>query len=153
MMLKNKNNEQREMHNKKGEKAMKKNIMVVLMALIVMMNLTGCGNMFRKDKEHATLSVTTSDGKSYIGQTVNGSNATVTGKTLALEHKSKIRLKKGETAHIIFTCDACGDKQEFDIDQPGSEVIHCKCPEDIDENGNAKEYSAIVISYESTTES
>lgn len=147
-MLKNKNNEQREMHNKKGEMTMKKNIMVVLMALIVMMNLTGCGNLFRKDKEHATVSVTTSDGKSYIGQTVNGSNATVTGKTLALEHKSKIRLKKGETAHIIFTCDACGDKQEFDIDQPWSEVIHCKCPEDIDKNGNSKEFSAIVISYE-----
>ena len=152
-MLKNKNNEQRGIHNKKGEMAMKKNIMVVLMALIVMMNLTGCGNLLRKDKEHATVSVTTSDGKSYVGQTVNGSNATVSGKTLALEHKSKIRLKDGQTVHIIFTCEACGDKQEFDIDRPWSEVLHCKCPEDIDENGNAKEYSAIVISYESTTES
>ena len=146
-MLKNKNNEQREMHNKKGEKAMKKNIMVTVLMALIVMNLTGC-NLIRQDKEHATLSVTTSDGKSYVGQTVNGSNATVSGKTLALEHKSKLRLKDGQTAHIIFTCEACGDKQEFDIDRPWSEVLHCKCPEDIDENGNAKEYSAIVISYE-----
>ena len=56
-------------------------------------------------------------------------------------------MKTGETAHIVFKCDACGNEQEFNIDQPWSDIISCDCPEKINKDGNAKEYAAIEIEY------
>ncbi len=61
--------------------------------------------------------------------------------------KVNFNMETGESAHIIFKCDACGNKQEIDIDQPWSDVIHCDCPEEIDEKGNSKEYAAIELTY------
>ena len=133
----------------KGEKSMKKIIMAVITTMLIGMMLTGCSNPFRKDDKHATVSVTTSDGQAYVFQSVNGSNATVSGKELALRNcKIKFNLKTGETAHIVFKCDACGNEQEFDIDNAWSDVISCDCPEKIDKDGNAREYSAIEVTYD-----
>ena len=133
----------------KGEKIMRKIIMAVLTTMLIGMMLTGCSNPFRKDDKHATVSMTTSDGQAYVFQSVNGSNATVSGKELALRNgKINFNLKTGETAHIVFKCDACGNEQKFDIDNAWSDVISCDCPEKIDKNGNAREYSAIEVTYD-----
>ena len=132
----------------KGERTMRKIIMTVLTTMLIGMMLTGC-NPFRKDDKHATVSVTTSDGQAYVFQSVNGSNATVSGKELALRNgKINFNLKTGETAHIVFKCDACGNEQKFDINHAWSDVISCDCPEKIDEEGNAREYSAIEVTYD-----
>ena len=132
---------------------MRKLIMVVVTIMVMAVALTGCSNPFRKDDQHATVSITTSDGRAYVFQTVNGSNATISGKELALkDYKLKVNLKTDETAHVVFKCDACGNKQEIDIDQPWSDVIHCDCPEEIDEKGNAREYAAIELTYNQENE-
>ena len=134
--------------NKKGEKIMKKIIIIVVTMMVMIVTLTGCSNPFRKDDAHATVSVTKSDGQAYVFQSVNGVGATVSGKELALRmDKAKLNLETGETVHIVFKCEACGNKQEFDIDSAWADVICCDCPEEIDENGNAKEYVAIEVKY------
>lgn len=133
----------------KGEKTMRKIIMVVLATMLIGMMLTGCSNPLRKDDKHATVSMTTADGQAYVFQSVNGSNATVSGKELALtNYKVNLNLKTGETVHITFKCDECGNDQEFDIDQPWADVISCDCPEKINKEGNAKEYAAIEVTYD-----
>ena len=127
----------------------KKMMVTVVTMMAIAMSLTGCGNLFREDDKHATVSVTTSDGQAYVFQSVNGSNATVSGKELALRNgKININLKTGETAHIVFKCDACGNEQKFDIDNAWADVISCDCPEKIDKDGNAREYSAIEVTYD-----
>ena len=132
----------------KGEKMMRKIIMTVLITMLIGMMLTGCENPFRTDDNHATVSVTTSDGQAYVFQSVNGSNSTLSGKEKALlKCKFKLNLKTGETAHIVFKCDECGNEQEFDIDKAWSDVIGCDCPEKMDENGNVREYAAIEVTY------
>lgn len=126
----------------------KKMMVTVVTMMAIAMSLTGCGNPFRKDDKHATVSVTTSDGQAYVFQSVNGSNATVSGKELALRNgKINFNLKTGETAHIVFKCEACGNEQEFNVAEPWSDVIFCDCPEEIDENNNAREYATIEVSY------
>lgn len=126
----------------------KKMMVTVVTMMAIAMSLTGCGNPFRTDDKHATVSVTTSDGQAYVFQSVNGSNATISGKELALRNgKIKFNLKTGETAHIVFKCDACGNEQKFDIDNAWADVISCDCPEKIDKDGNAREYVAIEVTY------
>lgn len=135
-------------NSKKGEKIMKRMLKKIVTMMIMVVALTGCSNPFRKDDKHATVSMTTSDGQSYVFQSVNASNATVSGKELALKNgKINFNLKTGETAHIVFKCDACGNEQKFDIDNAWSDVISCDCPEKIDKDGNAREYSAIEVAY------
>ena len=136
-------------NSKKGEKNMKRMLKKIVTMMIMVVALTGCSNPFRKDDKHATVSMTTSDGQSYVFQSVNASNATVSGKELALKNgKINFNLKTGETAHIVFKCDACGNEQKFDIDNAWSDVISCDCPEKIDKDGNAREYSAIEVTYD-----
>lgn len=136
-------------NSKKGEKIMKRMLKKIVTMMIMVVALTGCSNPFRKDDKHATVSMTTSDGQSYVFQSVNASNATVSGKELALKNgKINFNLKTGETAHIVFKCDACGNEQKFDIDNAWSDVISCDCPEKIDKDGNAREYSAIEVTYD-----
>ena len=132
----------------KGEKDMRKIIMAVLTTILIGMMLTGCSNPFRKDNVHATVSVTTSDGQAYVFQSVNGANRTVSGKEIALRNGGNtLNLKTGETAHITFKCDACENEQTFDIDSAWADVLSCDCPVKIDEAGNAREYTAIRITY------
>ena len=133
----------------KGEKTMRKIIMTVLTTMLIGMMLTGCGNPFRKDDKHATVSVTTSDGQAYVFQSVNSSNSVVSGKENALRHyKFNLNLKTDETAHIVFKCDTCGNNQEFEVSKPWADVIFCDCPEKMDENGNVREYAAIEVTYD-----
>ena len=148
MLNKKMNNNNEIKNNKKWEKIMKKIIIIVVTIMTMVMTLTGCSNPFRKDTKHATVSITTSDGQSYLMQSFNGSNATISGKELALKAKIIVNMETSETAHIIFKCEDCGNEQEFDIAQPWSDIISCDCPEKLDEEGNAKEYSAIVVTYD-----
>ena len=135
-------------NSKKGEKIMKRMLKKIVTMMIIVVALTGCSNPFRKDDKHATVSMTTSEGQAYVFQSVNGSNATISGKELALRNgKIKFNLKTGETAHIVFKCDACGNEQKFDIDNAWADVISCDCPEKIDKDGNAREYAAIEVTY------
>lgn len=135
-------------NSKKGEKIMKRMLKTIVTMMIMVVALTGCSNLSRKDDTNATVSITTSDGQAYVYRSVNGSDATVSGKEYALrKDKIKVNMKTGETAHIKFKCNACKNKQEFDIDQPWSDIISCDCPEKIDKDGNAKEYVAIEVAY------
>ena len=136
-------------NSKKGEKIMKRILKTIVTMMIMVVMLTGCSNPFRKDEKNATVSITTSDGQAHVYKSVNGSDATVSGKEYALrKEKIKVNMKTGETAHIVFKCDACGNEQEFNIDQPWSDIISCDCPEKINKDGNAKEYAAIEIEYD-----
>ena len=128
---------------------MKRMLKTIVTMMIMVVALTGCSNSSRKDDTNATVSMTTADGQAYVFQSVNGSNATVSGKELALtNYKVNLNLKTGETVHITFKCDECGNDQEFDIDQPWADVISCDCPEKINKEGNAKEYAAIEVTYD-----
>ena len=133
---------------KEGAKNMKK-VIVVLATMLIGMMLAGCG---RHDNKNDIVSITTSDGRASVFQSVNDSNSTLSGKELALRNKVRCDMENGETAHIVFKCDACKNEQEFDIDKAWSDVISCDCPEEIDENGNVKEYIAIEITYNQKTE-
>ena len=62
-----------------------------------------------------------------------------------LKHLRRSRCRQ---PHIVFKCDACKNEQEFDIDNAWADVISCDCPEKIDKDGNAREYSAIEVTYD-----
>ena len=147
-MLNKSNKANETVKNKKGEKIMKKVILLVVTTMIMGITLTGCSNSTRKDEQHATVTLTTSDGQAYVYQSVNSSNSVLSGKTYALQYaKKEINMKTGETIHITFKCDACKNVQEIDVDNAWADVIHCDCPEEMDEHGNAKEYIAFEINY------
>lgn len=136
--------------NKTRRKIMSKKIMMmVLTTILTGVMLTGCYNPFQEDDVHATVSITTSDGRANVFQSVNGSNSMNSGRGLALGlgHKHILKLKNGEMAHIVFQCDACGNRQEFDIDEAWADVISCHCPEKMDNDGNAREYVAVEVTY------
>ncbi len=59
---------------------MKKMIMLVVTIMVMAVALTGCNNPFRKDDRAGEVSITTSDGRAYVFQSVNGSNATISGR-------------------------------------------------------------------------
>ena len=138
---------------RKGEYIMEKTTFrkedaVIATIILAITTLSGCAsNIFRTDNLHATVTITTSYGETYVDQSVNGSNSSWSGKKIALAEKLKVNLKKGNTAHITFKCDTCGNEQEFDVDQPWSGVLSCDCPEKMNKDGNIKEYSAIEVKY------
>lgn len=116
---------------------------VVFMCVVA---LTGCDSL-RKDDTHATVSLTTSTGQAYAGGSYNGAGLNHSGQEIALRNKAQLILKKGETAVVKFYCDACGNEQEYEVSEPWAETLSCDCPEKIDKNGNAKEYTSIIISF------
>ena len=69
------------------------------------------------------------------------------GKDMALLNKTEIVLKEGDTATVTFKCEACGNEQEYIVSEAQAEVLSCDCLEEIDQEGNAKEYTAISISF------
>lgn len=126
---------------------MKKLIIMVVTVVLMCTALTGCSNPFKTDDTHATVTLTTSSGEAHIWRSVNGAGMTTSGKDIALYHKSEFILNEGETATVTFKCDACGNEQEYEVSEAWAETLSCDCPEEIDQNGNAKEYTAISISF------
>ena len=126
---------------------MKTAIAVIMTIIIGCFALTSCGDALKKDDNHATVSITASNGGSFVGKSFNGAGYNWSGKDIALRNKMQISLKRGDTAHVVFKCDACNDVQEYDIDAAWADVLSCDCSESIDEAGNAKEYYAISISF------
>ena len=133
---------------REGEKIMKKVVIMMVTVVLICVALTGCSNAFKEDEIPATVTLTTSSGDATVWKSVNGAGMTQSGKERAIHYKSNIVLKDGETATVTFKCDACGDEQKYEVTEAWAEVLSCKCPEEIDENGNAKEYVAISISFE-----
>ena len=131
---------------RKGDNTMKKICIMMVTVILMCVALTGC-NSFKQDDTHATVSLTTSTGQSFIGQSFNGAGMTWSGQKAALHYKSELTLLNGETATLTFKCDACGNEQTYEVTEAFSEMLHCDCPEEIDENGNAREYFAICISF------
>ena len=123
---------------------MKKTFIFCIIMVVFTFILTGCRSV---DDFHATVSLSTSDGWSSVVQSFNSSNATVSGKELAIKNRANITLKEGETFHFHFYCEECGFDFEADYDIPFAEVIHCDCPEEGDENGSVCEYYAFALSY------
>ena len=122
-------------------------ILVVTVAAICC--LAGCSSHpFEKDENYATVALTTSSGQSYVWRSVNGDGLNSSGKDLALSHKSVLTLKKGEEAKVSFHCEACGNEQQYEVAEPWAAILECDCPEQKDESGNVREYSAIQISFE-----
>lgn len=128
---------------------MKKIISIlVTVATVMSTTLTGCVNTFREDKNHAKVSWYTTSGLSGNTRSFNGAGLAGSGQDIALQSKFDATLKKGDKLHLVFECEACGDLQEFDIEEAWAKTISCKCPEKIDKDGNAKEYFAISVSFE-----
>lgn len=134
--------------NGKGEYIMKKiSIMLVTVAIMATI-LTGCGESLKQDNNHAKVSWTTTSGQVANTRSFNGAGMAMSGQDIALRNKAEFILEKGDTLHLTFECEACGDVQEFDIDEVWAKTISCKCPEEIDENGNVKEYYAASVRFE-----
>lgn len=132
--------------NGKGENCMKK-ISMMMVTVVLFVSLTGCASM-KQDKTHAIVTLKTSTGQAYVGRSFNGAGMNISGQEAALRNKSELVLKKGETAVVTFKCDACGNEQKYEVKEAWAETLSCDCPEKIDEKGNAKEYTAISISFE-----
>lgn len=127
---------------------MKRKIGVLLVTIALMFtSLTAC-NSLRSDKTNAIVTLTTSSGQSYVWRSFNGTGTTLSGQEIALRYKVGIALKKGETAIVTFKCDACGSEEVCEVTDAWAKTFSCDCPIEIDENGNAKEYFAIIISFE-----
>ena len=118
-------------------------VTVVIMAIA----LTGCGKSLEKDENHAKVSWSTTSGQAANTRSFNGAGMTISGQDIALRNKAEFVLKKGDKLHLTFECEACGDVQEFDIDEVWAKTISCKCPEKIDENGNAKEFYTASVTF------
>ena len=118
-------------------------VTVVLMCVV----LTGCSNPLKTDNTHATVTLTTSTGEAYVWRSVNGAGMNHSGQEIALHHKTEIVLKENETAKITFKCDACGNEQEYEVSEAWAQVLSCDCPEKIDDEGNAKEYTSISVTF------
>lgn len=131
---------------RKGNNTMKKICIMMVSVILMFVVLTGCQG-FKKDETHATVSLTTSTGQALVGQSFNGAGLNWSGQKIALNYKSELTLLNDETATLTFKCDACGNEQTYVVTEAFSETLHCDCPEEIDENGNAREYFAICISF------
>ena len=125
-----------------------KKISIMLVTVVIMaIALTGCGKSLEKDENHAKVSWSTTSGQAANTRSFNGAGMTISGQDIALRNKAEFFLKKGDKLHLTFECEACGDVQEFDIDEVWAKTISCKCPEKIDENGNAKEFYTASVTF------
>ena len=134
--------------NKRGESNMKRKMGVMLVVIIMTTALTGCVKSLMRDENHAKVSWYTTSGMAANTRSFNGAGMTTSGQDIALRNKAEFVLKKGDKLHLTFECEACGDVQEFDIDEVWSKTISCKCPEKIDDNGNAKEFYSVSVTFE-----
>ena len=126
-----------------------KKISIMLVTVVIMaIALTGCSKSFKRDDNHAKVSWSTTSGQAANTRSFNGAGMSMSVQDIALRNKAEFVLKKGDKLHLTFECEACGDVQEFDIEEAWAKTISCKCPEEIDENGNAKEYYAASVSFE-----
>ena len=126
-----------------------KKVGIMLVTVVIMtIALTGCGESFKHDENHAKVSWTTTIGQAANTRSFNCAGMTMSGQDIALRNKAEFVLKKGDKLHLSFECEACGDMQEFDIEEAWAKTISCKCPEKIDENGNAKEYYSAIVRFE-----
>ena len=126
-----------------------KKISIMLVTVVIMaIALTGCGESLKQDNNHAKVSWTTTSGQVANTRSFNGAGLTMSGQDIALRNNAEFVLKKGDKLHISFECEACGDAQEFDIEEAWAKTISCKCPEKIDKNGNTKEYYAASVRFE-----
>lgn len=125
---------------------MKKICIMMVTVILMCVALTGC-NGLKQDDTHAAVSLTTSTGQSFAIRSFNGAGMTRSGQRIALCNTSELTLLNGETATLTFKCDACGNEQTYEITEAFAKILHCDCPEEIDENGNAREYIVICISF------
>lgn len=126
---------------------MKKSLLMMLSAMISIATLCGC-NIFNEDDNHAIVEVVTSNGRVVLGQSYNGSGSTYSSQSIVTGNKVELHLQYEEEEVLIrFTCEACDTVKEYRIDGPFSKKIHCECSDDMDENGNVKEYFAVVVDY------
>ena len=123
---------------------MKKSVFVAVVLCFVFA-LTGCSNPFINDKSHAILTVATSDGRANIFESYNGLNMTCSGETAALRRKLCIELEEGQNVTCHFECPACSYVRDEVFESTCGVVFSCECPEEGDEENNAKEYIAIVV--------
>lgn len=114
---------------------------VILEILFVKARLT-------MDKEHATVTISNSEGEVEFTESVNGTGFIDSGEEVAIRNVCKVTIAKGESIQLGFYCPACRNEQQERIDTPGLRIFYCDCPEKGDENGQAKEYFAIEVQVE-----
>jgi len=132
---------------------MKKRSLLVIIASAVTMFLTSCstniGNdltqSFKQDTEPATIEITTSTGKAAIVNSINGAGYNRSGIQRAKDSCINLELEPEETATIHFQCEACGFDETETITAPYAKMWQCNCPEEIDADGNVREYVDIVV--------
>lgn len=126
---------------------MKKSVLMMLSAMLSIATLCGC-NIFNEDENHAIVEIVTSNGRVTLGQSYNGSGSTTwSSQSIETGNKVELHLQYEEEVLIRFTCEACDTVKEYRIDGPFYKMIHCECSDDMDENGNVKEYFAVVVDY------
>lgn len=127
---------------------MKKTVMMLISVVFATMLLAGCTNPFKQDNNYAKVSLTTSNGFAANLRSYNGSGKDISGSEFAFKCQSRAKLKKGDVLYLSFKCDACGDKQEFEIHEPWAQTLSCQCPEEMDKEGNAREYFSLSVTVE-----
>lgn len=106
---------------------------MLLLGVMLSICLTGC----KSDKTHAIVEVKTSAGHAMVGLSLNGSR-------MAKSYPLELVLQKDETVSVHFYCDTCGHDESLEFTAPEAKMLSCDCPEDGDENNNAKEYVCII---------
>lgn len=125
---------------------MKKNILVGLITFLVITGLLVCKiTIFPTDDSHASLSVINSTGEVALIGSYNDLNRTWSAERMARLHSSNFKIKDGETITLHFECLACGNEQDYTVTDNWAKLIHCDCPDEGDDDGNAKEYVAVKV--------
>ena len=113
---------------------------MLLLGVMLSLCLTGC----KKDNTHAIVEVKTSEGYAMVGLSLNGLGKANTGSQMAKNYPLELVLQKDETVSVHFYCDTCGHDESLEFTAPEAKMLSCDCPEDGDENNNAKEYVCII---------
>ena len=121
---------------------MKNKIFAVFVVVLICLTLTGCS--LCRDKNYATLTVTTSGGHAYAARSCNGAALNSSGYEIAFANPHKIKLDDGETAYVTFKCDECEYTTTFETKKPYSDMLHCEC------DGEKCEYVMLIISTSAT---
>ena len=121
---------------------MKQKIILLITLIFIV-----CGCTTRKeDVNHAIIIVEGADEKSIYSSVNADNDKHLSGEEYALENSVSIFMNDYKKLHILFICDACDHKEEYEVSGQTELFIQCDCPEEGDSNGNIKEYINIIVS-------
>lgn len=135
---------------------MKNVVRFVAMIIVISLTICLCGcSIFPKDDTPAVVEMTTTkSGHAIVASSHNGLGMTGSGIRIAIRYVCKITLQDEEDVlNVHFSCEACGHDEVCELKAPASKMFHCDCPEDGDDNNNAREYFCVLAYINSDPES